>query len=110
MGWVIGTTGVPDGCAGEIVSRRGRAGAALKLAELSDDNASVPTPPDSPESKSLIWSAPSDERIGFESNDVPPSLNTVCKSWLPGETPKADRKSTRLNSSHMSISYAVFCL
>src|SRR5438477_3506144 len=24
--------------------------------------------------------------------------------------PKADRKSTRLNSSHMSISYAVFCL
>src|SRR5690242_21496533 len=25
-------------------------------------------------------------------------------------TAKADRKSTRLNSSHMSISYAVFCL
>src|SRR5690242_21419915 len=24
--------------------------------------------------------------------------------------PDADRKSTRLNSSHMSISYAVFCL
>src|SRR5690242_21078490 len=24
--------------------------------------------------------------------------------------PKVDRKSTRLNSSHMSISYAVFCL
>src|SRR6266571_3488805 len=24
--------------------------------------------------------------------------------------PQADRKSTRLNSSHMSISYAVFCL
>src|SRR4051812_26690963 len=24
--------------------------------------------------------------------------------------PRADRKSTRLNSSHMSISYAVFCL
>src|SRR4051812_49996691 len=24
--------------------------------------------------------------------------------------PTADRKSTRLNSSHMSISYAVFCL
>src|SRR5690242_16388636 len=27
---------------------------------------------------------------------------------MPG--PMADRKSTRLNSSHMSISYAVFCL
>src|SRR4051812_49762525 len=25
-------------------------------------------------------------------------------------TSRADRKSTRLNSSHMSISYAVFCL
>src|SRR5690242_21451379 len=27
-----------------------------------------------------------------------------------GEEVLADRKSTRLNSSHMSISYAVFCL
>src|SRR5438477_7893554 len=26
------------------------------------------------------------------------------------EAPGPDRKSTRLNSSHMSISYAVFCL
>src|SRR5690554_7306821 len=26
------------------------------------------------------------------------------------ETPSADRKSTRLNSSHVRISYAVFCL
>src|SRR6266702_7584983 len=28
--------------------------------------------------------------------------------WLRG--PRADRKSTRLNSSHVAISYAVFCL
>src|SRR5256885_3774431 len=27
-----------------------------------------------------------------------------------GRTPDADRKSTRLNSSHLVISYAVFCL
>src|SRR6266480_5096356 len=27
-----------------------------------------------------------------------------------GRHPRRDRKSTRLNSSHMSISYAVFCL
>src|SRR5438034_5534653 len=27
-----------------------------------------------------------------------------------GETPPPDRKSTRLNSSHTVISYAVFCL
>src|SRR5207249_10578058 len=29
---------------------------------------------------------------------------------LPGDGSGADRKSTRLNSSHVSISYAVFCL
>src|SRR3712207_7301030 len=29
---------------------------------------------------------------------------------LGGEAPIADRKSTRLNSSHANISYAVFCL
>src|SRR5207249_6439646 len=27
-----------------------------------------------------------------------------------GGSPRADRKSTRLNSSHVSISYSVFCL
>src|SRR6266542_1620082 len=31
----------------------------------------------------------------------------MCRSLTPG---MADRKSTRLNSSHGSISYAVFCL
>src|SRR5690606_40263485 len=29
---------------------------------------------------------------------------------LPGVVPVVDRKSTRLNSSHVKISYAVFCL
>src|SRR5207253_6823391 len=28
----------------------------------------------------------------------------------PGQAAKQDRKSTRLNSSHVAISYAVFCL
>src|SRR6478672_12361709 len=28
----------------------------------------------------------------------------------PGRAPRSDRKSTRLNSSHDQISYAVFCL
>src|SRR5690242_3641465 len=38
---------------------------------------------------------------GFSS---PTDLPTGPSAWAP------DRKSTRLNSSHMSISYAVFCL
>src|SRR3712207_6854533 len=36
-------------------------------------------------------------------------LVTACGSELR-VTHKADRKSTRLNSSHANISYAVFCL
>src|SRR4051812_49729178 len=35
---------------------------------------------------------------------------TVCVSMIPRVGVERDRKSTRLNSSHMSISYAVFCL
>src|SRR5690242_21908399 len=34
---------------------------------------------------------------------------TKPESW-PASCAATDRKSTRLNSSHMSISYAVFCL
>src|SRR3989442_2862284 len=33
-----------------------------------------------------------------------------CEVWAPVQTPRPDRKSTRLNSSHVRISYAVFCL
>src|SRR5699024_11374770 len=41
------------------------------------------------------------------------SSQRPCTASPPGRAPrrcKADRKSTRLNSSHVSISYAVFCL
>src|SRR5438034_3419992 len=33
-----------------------------------------------------------------------------CRAATPMPTPVIDRKSTRLNSSHTVISYAVFCL
>src|SRR5437867_10041804 len=36
-------------------------------------------------------------------------LETLVKA-VPFLTPRLDRKSTRLNSSHRTISYAVFCL
>src|SRR5438477_6074445 len=47
-----------------------------------------------------------------------PARVAALRSWAPlrdewarTEKPaRQDRKSTRLNSSHMSISYAVFCL
>src|SRR2546427_1865496 len=34
----------------------------------------------------------------------------VSRRHAPAEHPRRDRKSTRLNSSHSQISYAVFCL
>src|ERR1035438_10623294 len=32
------------------------------------------------------------------------------RAWAPQVPDQVDRKSTRLNSSHLGISYAVFCL
>src|SRR2546427_2136790 len=37
-------------------------------------------------------------------------LSDSCDSWIYMRLLRADRKSTRLNSSHSQISYAVFCL
>src|SRR5256885_5948416 len=37
------------------------------------------------------------------------TILSICDSAWPGGQPR-DRKSTRLNSSHLVISYAVFCL
>src|SRR3712207_8756464 len=39
----------------------------------------------------------------------PRSSSTMAPKTL-GESNRGDRKSTRLNSSHANISYAVFCL
>src|SRR3712207_7568275 len=36
--------------------------------------------------------------------------NTLCQLFGGSLPPGPDRKSTRLNSSHANISYAVFCL
>src|SRR5438874_11349973 len=41
--------------------------------------------------------------------DLPPALATEAH-FLLGSARLRDRKSTRLNSSHVEISYAVFCL
>src|SRR5690625_6073998 len=38
------------------------------------------------------------------------SHHEVATDLSLGERPRIDRKSTRLNSSHVAISYAVFCL
>src|SRR5689334_11179909 len=45
--------------------------------------------------------------LGRDQNLVPPPKE---KNWVRSPFCFRDRKSTRLNSSHSSISYAVFCL
>src|SRR5256885_12312364 len=49
----------------------------------------------------------------IEAPDAPPPFPYEAGSWGPRESDELlgrDRKSTRLNSSHLVISYAVFCL
>src|SRR5256885_9254573 len=38
------------------------------------------------------------------------TINFADEKWLQANAQRLDRKSTRLNSSHLVISYAVFCL
>src|SRR3712207_6857817 len=52
-------------------------------------------------------------RGGFELGGLRPALvraMNVLRQYEESEVDGADRKSTRLNSSHANISYAVFCL
>src|SRR5207244_13180463 len=39
-----------------------------------------------------------------------PHAASLARARQAGDPPQEDRKSTRLNSSHQIISYAVFCL
>src|SRR5690625_6286835 len=52
------------------------------------------------------------EVVGY--GDAPHVLGALDLLPVPGRSdrqhPTTDRKSTRLNSSHVAISYAVFCL
>src|SRR6266480_6918566 len=59
---------------------------------------------------SLHDALPTSARLsGITANRPVPPTRTVRPA--PPPVPRGrDRKSTRLNSSHMSISYAVFCL
>src|SRR5690348_5885518 len=52
---------------------------------------------------------PSSRRDGWTKSHIGP-VNPGAVSRLRQPTSSEDRKSTRLNSSHPSISYAVFCL
>src|SRR2546421_8553924 len=50
------------------------------------------------------WANSASDSTGF------PSMRAEVSWWLISKPMERDRKSTRLNSSHDQISYAVFCL
>src|SRR3712207_7286378 len=49
-------------------------------------------------------------RAGAAGCPQPGDVGKLSLGQTPGGTHRQDRKSTRLNSSHANISYAVFCL
>src|SRR2546430_10699381 len=49
-------------------------------------------------------------RSPFNTTEVAMACSQVESFASPRNAPNRDRKSTRLNSSHSQISYAVFCL
>src|SRR5690625_5736902 len=51
-----------------------------------------------------------DLQDGFDAFYFIPDLHAITVEQDPAELRERDRKSTRLNSSHVAISYAVFCL
>src|SRR5207249_10116630 len=63
-----------------------------------------------------LHSFPTRRSSDLLSNPKTPSMTSARSRGIlkrpvrPRYSPRGDRKSTRLNSSHVSISYAVFCL
>src|SRR5690606_41962063 len=58
----------------------------------------------------LRTAPPAAPRAWTDSGRILPQLIGAGLATPRARRPRADRKSTRLNSSHVKISYAVFCL
>src|SRR3989442_9940587 len=53
---------------------------------------------------------PSNPSVRFTAFELPVTTTVTNNTYSAGGSTTRDRKSTRLNSSHVRISYAVFCL
>src|ERR1017187_10722427 len=85
---------------------------ASKISPVAERPASMPARPGSIEPSTTPHTP--GIRLGFSPSammqvEVPTTLTTSPKP-TPAPIASQDRKSTRLNSSHRCISYAVFCL
>src|SRR5699024_11497171 len=63
---------------------------------------------------SIMQTTPHTWILSLCGQSCPPNCSQKCtrlpRQIIGAQVSKKDRKSTRLNSSHVSISYAVFCL
>src|SRR5271169_6311705 len=88
----------PPGC----FSRRSWSGSPLRAFLFFNDTATTEI-----YTLSLHDALPIFQRLAIP---LTPRPKAVRPRRLPADSSREDRKSTRLNSSHGSISYAVFCL
>src|SRR5690348_6048316 len=86
-------------------SRGAGAAIALTASTMVSQFSQAKLPDSTSHSWVTITTAPATPATGCGANSANGTTN--CAKWLPATS---DRKSTRLNSSHPSISYAVFCL
>src|SRR5690606_40486075 len=91
-------TGQPTVCSETCVGRIRYLGVVLYDADRIEQAASVENPHDLYPAQLGVFLDPNDVQVQEQAR-----RDGVPEQWL-------DRKSTRLNSSHVKISYAVFCL
>src|SRR5262245_55527816 len=80
----------------------------LAAAPISQLSAPISRPTTTAEPTAPSTQATPDESARYDTRSAPPAPATTPENR--SATATEDRKSTRLNSSHLGISYAVFCL
>src|SRR2546430_3564890 len=114
---IIKPDAVKRSLAGKIVAHLEAAGFAVRAARLvklsnAQAEAFYEVHRDRPFYRSLVTFMTSGPglALALERDDAVTRLREVIGATDPAEAKPGDRKSTRLNSSHSQISYAVFCL
>src|SRR5688500_19962787 len=90
-------------------SRRSRSSSQRKQKQEQYDDYSIVDPNDIPDGPDVLVDVPvvKVDKIDIEVDDLRAQVAVRAEVR---ELVQLDRKSTRLNSSHLVISYAVFCL
>src|SRR5699024_6645100 len=97
------TSSAPSSCSSWEVIRR----VCTHIREASEETANTPSA-EAPAPTSREWVTSPVVEVAIVSRTTASAMNSPISAIRAQRL--RDRKSTRLNSSHVSISYAVFCL